>query len=217
MSFDNDKTSISTLENNKSLLGIASEDNPSEIDIYAKDFDSKEKLQDFIKNYNDEVTADGRDEDTISYTDYVGILMSSVSTIITAISSVLIAFVAISLIVSSIMIGIITYISVLERTKEIGVLRSIGASKKDVSRVFNAETLIEGFVSGAMGIIITLFLCIPANAVIKNVTDISNVAQLPVAGAVILVIISMLLTTIAGLIPAKMAAKKDPVVALRTE
>lgn len=217
MSFDNDKTSISTLENNKSLLGIASEDNPSEIDIYAKDFDSKEKLQDFIKNYNDKVTADGRDEDTISYTDYVGILMSSVSTIITAISSVLIAFVAISLIVSSIMIGIITYISVLERTKEIGVLRSIGASKKDVSRVFNAETLIEGFVSGAMGIIITLILCIPANAVIKNVTDISNVAQLPVAGAVILVIISMLLTTIAGLIPAKMAAKKDPVVALRTE
>ena len=163
MSFDNDKTSISTLENNKSLLGIASEDNPSEIDIYAKDFDSKEKLQDFIKNYNDEVTADGRDEDTINYTDYVGILMSSVSTIITAISSVLIAFVAISLVVSSIMIGIITYISVLERTKEIGVLRSIGASKKDVSRVFNAETLIEGFVSGAMGIIITLILCIPAN------------------------------------------------------
>lgn len=217
MSFDNDKTSISTLENNKSLLGIASEDNPSEIDIYAKDFDSKEKLQDFIKNYNDEVTADGRDEDTINYTDYVGILMSSVSTIITAISSVLIAFVAISLVVSSIMIGIITYISVLERTKEIGVLRSIGASKKDVSRVFNAETLIEGFVSGAMGIIITLILCIPANAVIKNVTDISNVAQLPVAGAVILVIISMLLTTIAVLIPAKMAAKKDPVVALRTE
>jgi putative ABC transport system permease protein len=217
MSFDNDKTSISTLENNKSLLGIASEDNPSEIDIYAKDFDSKEKLQDFIKNYNDEVIADGRDEDTINYTDYVGILMSSVSTIITAISSVLIAFVAISLVVSSIMIGIITYISVLERTKEIGVLRSIGASKKDVSRVFNAETLIEGFVSGAMGIIITLILCIPANAVIKNVTDISNVAQLPVAGAVILVIISMLLTTIAGLIPAKMAAKKDPVVALRTE
>ena len=217
MSFDNDKTSISTLENNKSLLGIASADNPSEIDIYAKDFDSKEKLQDFIKNYNDEVTADGRDEYTISYTDYVGILMSSVSTIITAISSVLIAFVAISLIVSSIMIGIITYISVLERTKEIGVLRSIGASKKDVSRVFNAETLIEGFVSGAMGIIITLILCIPANAIIKNVTDISNVAQLPVAGAVILVIISMLLTTIAGLIPAKMAAKKDPVVALRTE
>ena len=217
MSFDNDKTSISTLENNKSLLGIASEDNPSEIDIYAKDFDSKEKLQDFIKNYNDEVTADGRDEDTISYTDYVGILMSSVSTIITAISSVLIAFVAISLVVSSIMIGIITYISVLERTKEIGVLRSIGASKKDVSRVFNAETLIEGFVSGAMGIIITLILCIPANAVIKNVTDISNLAQLPVAGAVILVIVSMLLTTIAGLIPAKMAAKKDPVVALRTE
>ena len=142
--------------------------------------------------------------------------MSSVSTIITAISSVLIAFVAISLIVSSIMIGIITYISVKERTKEIVFLK-YRCIKERCIRVFNAETLIEGFVSGAMGIIITLILCIPANAVIKNVTDISNVAQLPVAGAVILVIISMLFTTIAGLIPAKMAAKKDPVVALRTE
>ena len=139
--------------------------------------------------------------------------MSSVSTIINAISYVLIAFVAISLIVSSIMIGIITYISVLE----IGVLRSIGASKKDVSRIFNAETLIEGFVSGALGIVVTLLLCIPANALIKHLTDISNVAQLPVAGGVILIIISMFLTFIAGLIPAKLAAKKDPVVALRSE
>ena len=143
--------------------------------------------------------------------------MSSVSTIITAISAVLIAFVAISLVVSSIMIGIITYISVLERTKEIGILRSIGASKKDVSRVFNAETLIEGFVSGALGIVITLILCIPANRIIENVTTIAGVAKLPVAGAVILVIISMVLTLIAGFVPAKMAAKKDPVVALRTE
>lgn len=143
--------------------------------------------------------------------------MSSVSTIINAISYVLIAFVAISLIVSSIMIGIITYISVLERTKEIGVLRSIGASKKDVSRIFNAETLIEGFVSGALGIVVTLLLCIPANTLIKHLTDISNVAQLPVAGGVILIIISMFLTFIAGLIPAKFAAKKDPVVALRSE
>jgi len=153
----------------------------------------------------------------INYTDYVGIMMSSVSTIITAISAVLIAFVAISLVVSSIMIGIITYISVLERTKEIGILRSIGASKKDVSRVFNAETLIEGFVSGALGIVITLILCIPANRIIENVTTIAGVAKLPVAGAVILVIISMVLTLIAGFVPAKMAAKKDPVVALRTE
>lgn len=206
-----------TYESNKILLGITSEDNPSQIDIYAKDFESKEKLEDFIKQYNDEAKNDGREDDVINYTDIVGIMMSSVSTIITAISSVLIAFVAISLVVSSIMIGIITYISVLERTKEIGVLRSIGASKKDISRVFNAETLIEGFVSGALGIIITLILCIPANAIIKSVTDISNVAQLPVVGAVILVAISMILTTIAGLIPAKLAAKKDPVVALRTE
>lgn len=144
----------------------------------------------------------------INYTDYVGIMMSSVSTIITAISAVLIAFVAISLVVSSIMIGIITYISVLERTKEIGILRSIGASKKDVSRVFNAETLIEGFVSGALGIVITLILCIPANRIIENVTTIAGVAKLPVAGAVILVIISMVLTLIAGFVPAKMAAKK---------
>ena len=162
-------------------------------------------------------TDEGRDEDVINYTDYVGIMMSSVSTIITAISAVLIAFVAISLVVSSIMIGIITYISVLERTKEIGILRSIGASKKDVSRVFNAETLIEGFVSGALGIVITLILCIPANRIIENVTTIAGVAKLPVAGAVILVIISMVLTLIAGFVPAKMVAKKDPVVALRTE
>lgn len=211
------QTTDATLESNKSLLGITSEDNPSEIDIYAKDFESKEQLEEFINRYNTEVTDAGYEEDTISYTDYVGIMMSSVSTIITAISSVLIAFVAISLVVSSIMIGIITYISVLERTKEIGILRSIGASKKDVSRVFNAETLIEGFVSGAMGILITLLLCIPANIIIKKVTTISNVAQLPVGGAVILVVISMLLTTVAGLIPSRMAAKKDPVVALRTE
>lgn len=206
-----------TYESNKTLLGITSQDNPSQIDIYAKDFESKEKLEDFIKQYNEEAKNDGREDDVINYTDIVGIMMSSVSTIITAISSVLIAFVAISLVVSSIMIGIITYISVLERTKEIGVLRSIGASKKDISRVFNAETLIEGFVSGALGIIVTLLLCIPANAIIKSVTDISNVAKMPVGGAVILVAISMILTTIAGLIPAKLAAKKDPVVALRTE
>ena len=182
-----------------------------------KDFESKDKISSAIEEYNQKQRDDGKEENTISYTDIVGTMMKSVSQIINTISYVLIAFVAISLIVSSIMIGIITYISVLERTKEIGILRAIGASKKDISRVFNAETLIEGFVSGAMGIIITLILCIPANAVIKDVTDISNVAQLPVAGAVILVIISMLLTTIAGLIQAKMAAKKDPVVALRTE
>ena len=211
------RTTDATLDSNKSKLGITDLDTPLQIDIYATDFDSKEKVQNIIKDYNKLQQDDGKEENVINYTDYVGIMMSSVSTIINAISYVLIAFVAISLIVSSIMIGIITYISVLERTKEIGVLRSIGASKKDVSRIFNAETLIEGFVSGALGIVVTLLLCIPANALIKHLTDISNVAQLPVAGGVILIIISMFLTFIAGLIPAKLAAKKDPVVALRSE
>ena len=211
------RTTDATLDSNKSKLGITDLDTPSQIDIYATDFDSKEKVQNIIKDYNKSQQDDGKEENVINYTDYVGIMMSSVSTIINAISYVLIAFVAISLIVSSIMIGIITYISVLERTKEIGVLRSIGASKKDVSRIFNAETLIEGFVSGALGIVVTLLLCIPANALIKHLTDISNVAQLPVAGGVILIIISMFLTFIAGLIPARLAAKKDPVVALRSE
>lgn len=211
------RTTDATLDSNKSKLGITDLDTPSQIDIYATDFDSKEEVQNIIKDYNKLQQDDGKEENVINYTDYVGIMMSSVSTIINAISYVLIAFVAISLIVSSIMIGIITYISVLERTKEIGVLRSIGASKKDVSRIFNAETLIEGFVSGALGIVVTLLLCIPANALIKHLTDISNVAQLPVAGGVILIIISMFLTFIAGLIPAKLAAKKDPVVALRSE
>lgn len=211
------RTTDATLDSNKSKLGITDLDTPSQIDIYATDFDSKEKVQNIIKDYNKLQQDDGKEENVINYTDYVGIMMSSVSTIINAISYVLIAFVAISLIVSSIMLGIITYISVLERTKEIGVLRSIGASKKDVSRIFNAETLIEGFVSGALGIVVTLLLCIPANALIKHLTDISNVAQLPVAGGVILIIISMFLTFIAGLIPAKLAAKKDPVVALRSE
>ena len=211
------RTTDATLDSNKSKLGITDLDTPSQIDIYATDFDSKEKVQNIIKDYNKLQQDDGKEENVINYTDYVGIMMSSVSTIINAISYVLIAFVAISLIVSSIRIGIITYISVLERTKEIGVLRSIGASKKDVSRIFNAETLIEGFVSGALGIVVTLLLCIPANALIKHLTDISNVAQLPVAGGVILIIISMFLTFIAGLIPVKLAAKKDPVVALRSE
>ena len=211
------RTTDATLDSNKSKLGITDLVTPSQIDIYATDFDSKEKVQNIIKDYNKLQQDDGKEENVINYTDYVGIMMSSVSTIINAISYVLIAFVAISLIVSSIMIGIITYISVLERTKEIGVLRSIGASKKDVSRIFNAETLIEGFVSGALGIVVTLLLCIPANALIKHLTDISNVAQLPIAGGVILIIISMFLTFIAGLIPAKLAAKKDPVVALRSE
>ena len=202
-----------TYEENLIQLGVADLDDPSAILLYPVDFESKESIEDLIKDYN----SDKDEEEQISYTDIVGIMMKSVSTIINMISYVLIAFVSISLVVSSIMIGIITYISVLERTKEIGILRSIGASKKDVSRVFNAETLIIGFVAGALGIGLTLLLNIPVNQVIQAISGIANVSQLPWKGAVILVLISMGLTLIAGLIPSGMAAKKDPVVALRTE
>lgn len=204
-------------ESNVTKLGIVDLENPSSINIYPKDFKSKEDLVDLIEKYNKDMEKAGREEDAIQYTDYIGLMMSSVSTIINSISYVLIAFVAISLVVSSIMIGIITYISVLERTKEIGILRSIGASKKDVSRVFNAETIIVGFVAGLLGIVITLLLNIPINIIIKNITDISGLAKLPTMGALILILISMFLTFIAGLIPAKVASKKDPVVALRTD
>jgi putative ABC transport system permease protein len=163
-------------------------------------------------------TEEGKEEYIINYTDIVGLMMPSISSIINVISYVLISFVAISLVVSSIMIGIITYISVLERTKEIGILRSVGASKRDISRVFNAETLIVGFVSGALGIIITILLTFPANSIIRNLTGISGVkALLPMKSGIVLVIISMILTLIAGLIPSRLAAKKDPVVALRSE
>lgn len=161
--------------------------------------------------------AAGEDEKEISYTDLVGTMMSSISTIINSISYVLMAFVAISLVVSSIMIGIITYISVLERTKEIGVLRSIGASKKDISRVFNAETIIIGLVAGLMGILITVLLNIPINMIIKHLGGLSNVAKLPVLGGIVLVLISVILTMIGGLIPSRVASKKDPVEALRSE
>ncbi|MDY6329575.1 MAG: ABC transporter ATP-binding protein/permease [Lachnospiraceae bacterium] len=202
-------------EANLTKLGVANLEDPASINIYPKDFKSKEKIVDIIDEYNAKLKAEGKEE--IEYTDYVGLMMSSVSTIINAISYVLIAFVAISLVVSSIMIGIITYISVLERTKEIGILRSIGASKKDVSRVFNAETVIVGFVAGMIGIIITLLLNVPINIIIKNITDISGMSKLPVSGGVVLVVISIILTFIAGLIPARVASKKDPVIALRTE
>lgn len=202
-----------TYEENLTKLGVADLSDPSSIQLYPVDFESKESIESLISDYNE-----GKpEEEQISYTDLVGIMMRSVSTIINMISYVLIAFVSISLVVSSIMIGIITYISVLERTKEIGILRSIGASKQDISRVFNAETLLIGLVSGALGIGITLLLNIPVNAVIQALSGISNVSRLPVGGAVILVIISMTLTLIAGLIPSGMAANKDPVVALRTE
>ena len=203
----------STLAKNMSILGVSSVDAPSAIYIYPKNFEAKARLSEKIDAYNASVS----EENAIQYTDYVGLLMSSVTTIVNAISYVLIAFVAISLVVSSIMIGIITYISVLERTKEIGILRAIGASKKDVSRVFNAETLIVGFAAGVMGILVTLVLVVLINIIIHSVTGISNLAGLPGVAAIILVAISMALTLIAGLIPSRMAAKKDPVVALRTE
>ena len=206
--------SNSNYEQNLSLLGVASKDSPSVISIYASTFQAKDNIAAAIEEYNSKVS----DEDKISYTDYVALMMSSISTIIDVISYVLIAFVAISLVVSSIMIGIITYISVLERTKEIGVLRAIGASKKDVSRVFNAETLIVGFVAGTIGIGSTLLLTIPINIIIRNLSGIENIgAELPVFAAIALVIISMALTFISGLIPSGIAAKKDPVEALRSE
>ena len=208
-----EKSNNSTYDGNLKLMGVSSLDEPSVINIYPKDFEAKEKISDLITEYNKGV----KDTEKITYTDYIGLMLSSVTTIINAISYILIAFISISLIVSSIMIGIITYISVLERTKEIGVLRAMGASKKDVSRVFNAETLIVGFAAGAIGILITLLLLIPINAVIAAVTDISGLAVLPFAGGAALVIISMLLTLISGLFPSRVAAKKDPVTALRSE
>lgn len=195
-------------------LGVLSLDSPSAINIYADTFENKDSIADVIAEYNETASED----DKITYTDYIALLMSGITTIINAISFGLIAFVSISLVVSSIMIGIITYISVLERTKEIGILRAIGASKKDVKRVFNAETIIVGFTSGALGIIISLLLCIPINLIVHAVSGVTEInATLAPAACVILVAISMILTLIAGLIPASVAAKKDPVEALRSE
>ena len=207
------ENAAATYESNLEKLGIVDLNKPSTINIYAKDFDSKEALADLITEYNNNAS----EENKISYTDIIEVMMSGVSNIIDIISYVLMGFVSISLIVSSIMIGIITYISVLERTKEIGILRSIGASKKDISRVFNAETLIIGLSAGLLGILITIILNIPINIIINNLAGVSSIAKLPIGGAIILVVISILLTVIAGLIPAKMASKKDPVEALRTE
>ena len=206
--------SDSTLRKNLKALGYVDLENPSVINIYASSFEDKDAIAEAIKAYNDSV----EEEDQIEYTDLVALLMKSVSSIINAISYVLIAFVAISLVVSSIMIGIITYISVLERTKEIGILRAIGASKRDVSRVFNAETFIIGLFAGLIGIGITLLLNIPINIVVNDLTGIANLrAKLPVLGAVGLIAVSVLLTFVAGLIPSGLAAKKDPVEALRSE
>ena len=206
--------SDSTYEANLEKLGYVDLDDPASISLYAASFDAKEQIEDAIAAYNDAVD----DLEKISYTDYVGLMMSSITTIINAITYVLIAFVAVSLIVSSIMIGVITLISVQERTKEIGILRSIGASKKNVSSMFTAETVLIGFAAGALGVFITYLLCIPINLILHHVTGIVNLrAYLPVPVALALVVISILLTLLAGMIPSRSAAKKDPVVALRTE
>ena len=210
-------TEQSSHDNNMKKFGWADYAKPASIDIYPKDFESKQSVIDILDGYNDKMNADGEEDKVVSYTDIVGALMSSVTTIVNMISYVLVAFVAISLVVSSIMIGVITYISVLERKKEIGILRSIGASKGDISRVFNAETIIIGFTAGAIGIVLTALACIPANAIVYSLFDVENVAILPWQAAIVLVGISVLLTFLAGLIPSSAAAKKDPVEALRSE
>ena len=211
-------TASATYDSNLQKLGYADFAKPSEIDIYPKDFESKEQVVDYLDRYNKKMEKAGKDEQVISYTDVVGTLMSSVTDIVNTISYVLIAFVAISLVVSSIMIGVITYISVLERKKEIGILRAIGASKRNVSQVFNAETFIIGLCAGLIGIGLTLLLLLPGNMIIHTVADNSNVnAVLPVIPALVLIALSVVLTLLGGLIPSKKASKSDPVTALRTE
>jgi len=218
MTYVNSQQTDVTLDGNLRKLGYADLENPTRISFYLKDFDSKETFKQMITDYNDNLERLGREEDEIVYTDITGILISSVSEIINAISYVLIAFVSVSLIVSSIMIAIITYISVLERTKEIGILRSLGASKGNVGNVFNAETFIIGLCSGLFGVELTRLLCIPVNAIVRKVTDIPTLtAYLPWHTGIILVIISVVLTMLAGLIPSRMAMKCDPVTALRSE
>src|SRR5690625_3725556 len=206
-----------SLSSNLRQLGWADFDNPALIDIYPKSFEGKNEIIAVLDKYNDDRNAQGEDDKVINYTDFVGTLMSSVTDILNVITYVLIAFVSISLVVSSIMIGVITYVSVLERIKEIGILRAIGASKRDVRLVFNAETLIVGLIAGLLGIGATFLLTLPANAVVSARFDIDKVAQLPATAAVILVGISMTLTLLAGLIPAASGARKDPVAALRSE
>ena len=206
--------SNSSINENLDLLGAVDKNNPSSISIYAVSFDDKKEIEDIIKQYNDSVS----DEDVIKYTDYVALLMSGVTTMIDAVSYGLIAFVSISLVVSSIMIGIITYISVLERTKEIGILRAIGASKRNVSSVFTAETLVVGLIAGLLGVAISALLCLPISSVLRHLSGINELrAVLTWQECAGLTLISMLLTLIAGLIPSGMAAKKDPVAALRSE
>lgn len=210
------QTDNATYDGNLEKLGVADLDDPYSINIYPNDFEAKEYVDNLIAEYNDDIAASGEGTE-IQYTDIVGTLMSSVTDIVNAITYILIAFVAISLVVSSIMIGIITYISVLERTKEIGILRAIGASKRDVSRIFTAETFIIGFVSGVLGIAVTVLLDIPANMIIEQVAGVADLAAVPVGAGIALVLISVVLSLVAGVAPSRMAAKKDPVTALRTE
>ena len=211
------KASKLTYDNNLTTLGYADEADPISVKIFPRDFEAKERVLDHIDAYNKQVKAAGHDEQAISYTDYMGIIMGSVTDIVNTISLVLIAFVSISLVVSSIMIGIITYISVLERKKEIGILRAIGASKRNVANVFNAETFIEGLIAGVFAIVVVVLVSFPVNAWALAAKQVPNLMSLPVQDALVLIAISVLLTVVAGLLPARSASRKDPVEALRSE
>ena len=210
--------SKSSYESNLAKIGYVDADKPDSILIYSKDFEAKNHITAIIKDYNNQMKKAGEEKKVIVYTDLVATMMTSVTDIINAISYILIAFVGISLVVSSIMIGVITLISVMERRKEIGILRAIGASKRNVGQVFNAETFITGLLAGVIGIIVTEILIIPANAIIRSVADNADIrAQLPIIAAFILILLSIFLTMIAGLLPARKASKSDPVSALRSE
>ena len=211
------ENSAATYEENLAKLGVIDKSKPAAIEFYTSSFQQKQELKDFINAYNTAKKDAGEDDKVLSYSDDIQTIMSSITTMVGVITTVLVGFVAISLIVSSIMIAIITYISVLERTKEIGILRAMGASKKDIRRIFTAETAIEGFISGVLGIAITLLATIPINAIVAKMTNVENVAQLPWEAALILICISIVLTMLAGLIPSRIAAKKDPVESLRSE
>ena len=210
-------TQANTYEGNMKSFGYAKKSNPTQIAIYAKDYESKAEVKDILDGYNRKMVKAGKTDQEITYNDLAGALMGSVTNIIDAISYVLIAFVSISLVVSSIMIGVITYISVLERRKEIGILRAIGASKRNVGQVFNAETFIIGALAGLIGIGVTEILIIPTNIIIGHVTSVSMHVSLPVVGGIVLVILSIILTLIGGIIPSRKAAKSDPVTALRVD
>ena len=211
------KASKLTYDNNLTTLGYADEADPISVKIFPRDFEAKERVLDHIDAYNKQVKAAGHDDRAISYTDYMGIIMGSVTDIVNTISLVLIAFVSISLVVSSIMIGIITYISVLERKKEIGILRAIGASKRNVANVFNAETFIEGLIAGVFAVVVVVAVSFPVNAWALTAKQVPNLMSLPVQDALVLIAISVLLTVVAGLLPARSASRKDPVEALRSE